>query len=217
MIRWPLTTWDTFGITLAQGGPNDRILQCIDTPLEIENRLKMHTTVRLVGRIDAFTAYELLYFSGGDESQPFLRSVLVETAPNQLHEIHVQEADGSLMTLFPTEILRVGQQSIIRLKFDDGGIYHIFYEDYFVISRLGAILLDFKPVFEAAARAVPHGMGAYQPTSRFDLEALTFHIQTEKNDPNVSPKMGCCEGRVEVPFTIRDGRVFAGTAKYFPE
>jgi hypothetical protein len=201
----------------ARSNPSDRILPCADTPSEIEDRLTTHTTVRLVGRIDAFTVYELLYFSSAHKSQPYLRSVLVETSPNQLHEIHLQEADGSGMTLFPAEILKAGQQSIIRLKFDDGGMYHIFYEDYFVVSPAGAALLDFKPVFDAADRAAPHGMSTYQPMSRFDFAALIFHIQTEKDDPNVSRKMKCCEGRVEVPFTIQGGRVLAGTAKYFPE
>jgi len=179
--------------------------------------LKTYTKLRIVGRIGAFTVYELLYFSGGDESKPYLRSILVETAPNQLHEIHVQEAAGSLMTLFPTEILSVGQQSIIRVKFDDGGMYHIFYEDYIVIFQDGTVLLNFEPVFKAASLVVPKGMDTYQPTTRVDFENLLLTIETEKISRDVSAKVGCCEGHIEVPFVIKEGRVIAGKGKYFPQ
>jgi hypothetical protein len=177
--------------------------------------LKTHTTVRLVGRIGAFTVYELLYFSG-PESQAYLRSVLVETAPRQLHEINVQEA-ASPMALFPAEILRIRQQSIVRVAFDDGGMDRIFYEDDVIISQGGTVLLNFEPVYKAASLAVPKGMDTYQPTTKIDFESLLFTIETEKTSRNVGAKMACCEGHIEVPFDIKEGRVIAGKGKYFPQ
>jgi hypothetical protein len=120
-------------------------------------------------------------------------------------------------TLFPTEILNVGQQSLLKVKFDDGGVYHIVYEDYYVISQDSALLLDFEPVLQAVSKVLPRDMVAWQPTSRFDVATLLLEIRAEKRDANMSPKVACCEGRVEVPFRIERGRVIAGEAKYFPE
>jgi hypothetical protein len=190
---------------------NDRVIQC-GSP---EENAKTHTEVNLVGRIGAYSVYDLQYFLARGGAKVSMRSVLVETAPNQIHEIHVRESwDG---TISLARILSAGQQSIIGVTFDDGGMYHIVYEDYYVISKGVAVLLDFKTAFDAASRVVPRGMDTYQPTSRFDFKALLFHIRTETMDRNVAANMACCEGRIEVPFTIKEGRVIAGKAKYFPE
>src|SRR5438552_15237960 len=46
---------------------------------ELEVLSKTHTNLWAVGEIGAFTIYDLEYFFGGDESDPGMRSVLVET------------------------------------------------------------------------------------------------------------------------------------------
>jgi hypothetical protein len=178
-----------------------------------------HTRLRFVGRAGAFDIYELTYFNVTDDydsSQPGLRSVLVRTAPDQYREIHLRENTNSGI-LFPPEIVHAGTQPLVRLKFDDGGIYHYVHEDYFVISAGGEILLDYGPLVDAASRVLPSSEELYQPTIRFDFASLLFHIGTEKRDRGMGPKVSCCVGRVEVPFVIQEGRVIAGEGKYSPQ
>jgi hypothetical protein len=102
------------------------------------------------------------------------------------------------------------------VKFDDGGNYHEVNEDYLAILVNGPLLLDFQPVFQAAEKVVPSDMETYQPTSQLDFELLLFSIQTVRRNVNVSPKLACCEGRVEAPFRIEPGRVVTGEPKFFP-
>lgn len=197
----------------------DRILQCGQpfSKADLEEHAKTtHTDLSVVGKIGTFTIYDVEYIFNEGDAGSRVRSVLIETAPEQLHEIHVR-GNMPLGTLFPAEILSLGQLSIIKVKFDDGGIYHLVYEDYYVISQDGALLLDFKPVLQAASKVVPRDMVTWQPTSRFDFGSFLFEVRTEKRDADVGPKVACCEGRVEVPFRIVRGLVIAGEAKYFPE
>jgi len=102
----------------------DRILQC-----SAESAKTMHTDLSVVGKIGAFTIYDLEYIINEGDASSRVRSVLIESAPHQLHEIHVR-GNMPLGTLFPSEILNTGQLSVIKVKFDDGGIYHDVYEDY---------------------------------------------------------------------------------------
>jgi hypothetical protein len=164
-----------------------------------------------IGPIGGFTAFDLFYLNG-DLPEPFARSVLVRTAPNQLREIHI----GANRVYFRTQIVEAAKQHIIKVKSDDGGNPRFVYEYYFVLLKEGAVFLDFAPLIEAAAKVAPSDVITYQPTSEFDLESLIFRIATETRNLTMGAKVSCCEGRVEVPFKIQQGRVIPGVAKYFP-
>lgn len=200
---------------------NDRRVYQCDLKLsavELERPSKTRTSLRVVGKIGQLIVYDLEYFFSDQEFGPNMKSVLVQTAANEVREIDVRSA-GPRETLLPTQILRGehGQPPVIKVNFDDAGIYHFVHEEYFVILNGVALLVDFTPVFDAALKIIPNGMTTYQPTSRFDFKSHVFHIQTEKLDANIGPKVACCEGRVEVPFRIEQGRVIASNPKYFPE
>jgi hypothetical protein len=204
----------------SRSDPSDKVLlSCSAQPSanELAQRLKTRTEFKAVGRVGSLTIYDLeYYFEGiGMDDQPAMRSVLIGKSQGQLHEIHVKQT-GPTGTLDQPEILRVGREAILKIKSDDGGIYHFVNEDYFLLSERGAILLDFGPVFEAAEKVVPEDMVTYQPTSKFDFAALMFHVQTERRDVNIGRKVSCCEGRVEVPFRIERSLVVPGKAKYIP-
>jgi hypothetical protein len=202
----------------SRSNAQDRLLQCDPNPSKaaLEAQAKARTDLRILGKIGSLTVYDLLYFFQGLDREPDMRSVLVGTALNKLHEIHVQD-NVPLGTVFPTEILVAGKQPLIKVKFDDGGIYHFVAEDYFILTEGVAMLLNFGPVFQAAGKVVPAGLVMYQPTSRFDFKSLIFHVATENANIGIGPKVGCCQGRVEVRFQIEDGHVIAGRAIYFRE
>lgn len=166
-----------------------------------------------------FKVYDLEYYFDGPEdpdnpSKSSMRSVLIRTGPNQFREIDVEESRGG--TFVPTEITRSGQYTILSVIYEDGGIYRSYESRHFTISTAGAALLDVTPLLEAPQPAVPEGMFTYQPMSGIDFRLRVYHILTEKENPAASAKMGCCQGRVEVPFTIRMGRVIPGRPRYSP-
>jgi hypothetical protein len=92
-------------------------------------------------------------------------------------------------------------------------MHHDVAEDLFVVLPSGEVLLDLKPVIQAAREAVPRGMEIDPRSSYCDLKALVFRGTTGP-DSMVSPY---CEGHVEVPFRIEHGRVLAGKAAYYPQ
>jgi hypothetical protein len=186
------------------------------TQSELEERARTHTDLRLVGTLGGLSVYELDYFLAGGDGSLDLRSVLVETVPDQFHEIHVQEKTSPLSTVYPSEIVGREPVRVLKTKYDDGGNYHFVHEDYFTISKRGAHLIDFKPIYEAAEKAVPGDMAIYQPTEAFDFGKLLWTAQTEKRDANIGPKVACCEGRVSVTFRVDGGIVVPGAAKYEP-
>ncbi len=183
---------------------------------EPAQRANTHSDLRVLGKVGALTIYELDYFLGGGDGRLDLKSILVETAANQLHEIHVQQRwlGGGIA---PSELLDAGTDKILKTKFEDGGNYHYVYEDYFLITNGGAYLLDFKPVFDAAAKVIPSDMLAFQPTEIFDFVKLVWTMDTEKRDQNLGEKAGCCQGRVSVKFRLENGRVVPTDATYDPD
>lgn len=149
------------------------------TRSELEERTRTHTDLRLVGTVGGLSVYELSYFLSGSNGPPDLRSVLVETAPDEIHEIHVQDRSDPFSEIYPSQLVGLEPAQVLKTKYDDGGNYHIVYEDYYTISGRGVHLLDFKPVFEAARKAVPGDMVIYQPTEMFDFNELAWTSETE--------------------------------------
>jgi hypothetical protein len=201
----------------ARSDPKDRFLQCpISPPAATGSDGRIRTELRKVGDVGSFGVYDLVYLYGDATSgtRPIqLRSVLVKVGPDSFREVHVQEANGAVL---PTAIMQAGQQRIIMVKSEDGGMYRIVYEDYFFLTSGGLQRLDFEPVVAAAEKAVPKDEFTYQPTTSYGLGTLVYSIGTEKKGKNVSAKVGCCDGRIEVPFKIENGKLIPGKAKYTP-
>jgi hypothetical protein len=219
-IRLRLTTFSTSALTLVTVTRAIESLTAIALPSaqELERRKATTTELNLVGKIDGYSVYDLDYAFTGHAYLRGMKSVLIESAPNQFHEIYVRALDNMQgQGEWPTEIIDDGQQSILKMKFEDGGNYVIVYEDYFVIVNGIPVLLDFDPVLKAAKEVVPKGMTAYQPTSEYHFGSHVFSIRTERTDADVGPKVAGCEGRVEVHFSIENGSVIAGQATYSPD
>jgi hypothetical protein len=180
--------------------------------LERKERPEAHTNLRIVGKIGVFTIYDLEYL-GDDESAPFMRSVLVQTAPGQFHEIHLQEV-MSLGTLYPSEMVSAGRQAILAVRSYDGNMFHILDENYFSILPSGPVLLDFAPVLEAAERVLPADKKIF-PRPQYDFGSLVMRVETERRD--ASAQAEGCSGHIIVPFRVEQQRVISGTATYFPQ
>jgi hypothetical protein len=189
---------------------------------ELEDRAKTHTDLRLVGRIGTITIYDLEYFLGGspwgddfdpNQGRADMRSVLVETAPGQFHEILVDTNVGG--TIYPSFLVDVRPQKVLGTIDDAGGMYHPLYQRYFVVSENTFHLLDFAPVLEAASKAIPTNMMILGPTEKYDFGKLEWEAGTESLD-GVINKVNCCPGRVRVTFRLDGGRVIPTGASYKP-
>jgi hypothetical protein len=199
------------GRPCTQNDPDGPLFRC-GSPTSRAYQTGARTTLQTVGRIDGFTIYDLRYFSSG-ETEPGQRSVLVRIGADDVHEIHAREnAIGG--TFYPIKIIAVAQQPMVEVKWDDGGNAHSVHEDYLLLRKTGAILLDFAPVVNAAKRSIPADMVTYQPTSRFDLNALMYSVGAFRRDSPASNKLACCTGRVDVHFQIANGRVVPGQSTY---
>jgi hypothetical protein len=206
---------------LRSEGPRRVIEGCGLPPSQAsELSSRTYTKLNVAGHIGAFTIFDLQYYFNGPEdpgnpAQSDARSVLVQTGPDQFHEIHVMENTNG--TMIPSQIVRkTAGYSILRVRCNDNGMYRLFDEQFFAISATGVVYLDFSAVYEAAKQVVPENMATYQAMCGLDFRAMTFYIWTERTDVNAGPKVACCLGKAEVPFTIRQERVVAGKARYIP-
>jgi hypothetical protein len=172
--------------------------------------------VNEVGSGGWFSVYEVEYFSDDDDSQVAMRSVLVRTAPGQFREIHLA-SNMPHGTLYPVKLLHAERQPVLKVAFDDGGIYHIRNEEYYVVLPTGPLELNFESVYRAAKAAAPSGKTTYQPASHFDFNRMVFHIQTEASEAHIGAKVACCEGHIEVPFQIEKTTAIAGKGNYFAD
>lgn len=196
--------------------PADRLLQCSRNPTEgqLQHMRKTRTELRLIGKVGSFTIYDVeYYFHQSPFPEPGVKSVLVEESPGRVHEIYVQES-FPMETIFPTEIRRVGKEWVIRVTSQQVALDRSIGENCFVISRQGVAYLDLEPIlFEAARKAVPAGSRLFLRAREFDWRVPKFRVLTTDRQGNAA--QDCCTGRLELPFTIRNGQVVIGKPSYF--
>jgi len=193
------------------------------TAREAADLARTHANLRLVGKIAAFTIYDLDYFLGGNpwfgsddvnQGRPDLRSVLVNTGPEQFREILVQRNLGG--TIYPAVLLDAGQQKVLKTEYWSAGHPGSREEAYFAFSESGPQLLDFTPVYEAAAKVVPENMNMFRLAEEFDFGTLSWTIPTEWLDARTNPAHCCGGGRIKVTFRLDPGRVIPIGAAYEP-
>ena len=203
-------------------GPKERILGCGSenpTKAEADRLAKTRTDLKLVGKIGLFRIYDLYYLycyddSCEDQRVRGARSILVGSASDQFHEI---QFTARLGPVYPSEILKIGTQQVLKTKSDDGGNYHFVYEDYFAFANGKAELIDLQPIWEAARGKVPKPFEVYEPASKMDFSELVFEAGTENANAGIGPKVACCIGKVSVIFQLVGGLVHVTGAKYDPE
>jgi hypothetical protein len=149
-----------------------------------------------IGKIGRFTIFDLSYnFDGDPDSTPAIKSILVQSGADEFHELYVVERYWTQGWFPNTEIVEVGSQQILRSVYRDGGLYSGNTEEYFAFSdEKGPVLLDFGPVYEAAARVG----GGWNLAAEFDFPSQTWKSGINPGGARVT----CCEGSVVVSFRI---------------
>ena len=141
--------------------------------------------------------------------------MLVETAPDQFHEILVQQNAGGRIS--PTVLLDAGDQKVLQTYYWSAGHPGSIEEFCFIFSESGPQLLDFDLVYEAGAKVVPGNRTMFRLFGGFDFGSLLWSAPTEWIDARTNPAH-CCSGagRIVVIFRLENGRASPTGATYEP-
>jgi len=136
---------------------------CIDCTLAGRNlsakRYIVEADVRPVGTIAGLNVVDVLYRTGyRDDGKPTSvdwKSILIQTGPDQYHEIfHYQKAENGAEPT-PSRIIRVGDQVVLSTKNSDGGNAGGCVEAYWLVNSSGAREIDFSALERAIRARVP--------------------------------------------------------------
>jgi hypothetical protein len=168
-----------------------------------------------VGEIGKLKIYDLWYSRGIEGSpggDPSLRSILVETAPDQYREIDVQMRHGYL---FPeSEIVELDGERILIAKSHDGGNHNRIDENLYMFRPRGLEVSNFKAVGEAVAKLKPPNMSIRGWTH--DYAAMTDLVEMYRNDLGLPPVSVTERCRISVTYRFVNGRAEVTGSKYEP-
>jgi hypothetical protein len=201
-----------------RGDPEGGLIKCPaqKAPSEAFNA---RTELLEVGKIGDFSVFDLnYYFADQDHPRdaPGMRSVLIQTGPDQFQEILAIEAFGEMpLGVGASAIFQAGSGQILRAITRESGYREPPFEIYFALFDEGAVQLDFDGLPYAAQSAIPDGKGKIWPLSaKFDFPSLTWTVGVKGEGENVT----CCQGSVTVAFRIeRTETVVPTGAKYEPQ
>jgi len=179
---------------------------------EQERRAQTQTDLREIGKIGQFTIYDLWYSRSGSNSEPDVRAVLAKTAADQYREIDVHIRRGDT---FPgSEIITLGGEPLLVVKSHDGGNHDRIDEVLYIFGESGAEQVDFKAVRKAATELIPQNMSIRTATD--DFKAMTYVVETYRNDLNLPPVSVTQRARIIVTYRFADGRAVVTGAKFEP-
>jgi hypothetical protein len=177
----------------------------------VAKRLKGTADVRLIGRINGLAIYDVLYHVSAEEVGPGWKSILVKTSADAYTEIfHEQRNQGEIN---PSFLVKAGTDLVLGIVDQQYRLDQVEYYWWFDFEH--AVLLDFKPVWEAAQKVVPEGtsvlkshLNAKQTFPRQVIDVTTWPADLWR----------CCAsvGVVKVRFEIKAGIIVAKDAYYDP-
>ncbi len=148
------------------------------SPAEIERRANVHPDLVEVGKIGGFTIYDLWYRRGNLYPHNDVRSVLVETAPDQFREIDTSIRRGD--TFPSSEIVTLDGEPILIAKSHDGGQNNWIYQNLYMFRAGGPESPDFTAVRQTAAKLMPANMSIRAATD--DFASMTYVVEAYRND-----------------------------------
>jgi hypothetical protein len=182
------------------------------SPAELERRANVHPDLVEVGKIGGFTIYDLWYRRGNLYPNNDLRSVLVETAPDQFREIDTSIRRGE--TFPSSEIVTLDGEPILIAKSHDGGQNNRIYQNLYMFRGSGPVPPDFRAVRQAAAQLMPANMSIRTETD--DFASMTYVVEAYRNDLNLPPVTVKERGRITVTYRFVEGRAVVTSSKYEP-
>jgi hypothetical protein len=214
----PLAYFQVDPCLRPESDPLGRALECTwpgappPSPEELTRRASTRTELFEVGKIGAFTIYDLWYTRGFGPSpnERDFKSVLVWTARDRFYEIDTNIRRGYE---FPNEEIRtVDGQQILVVRSHDGGNDRWISERLYMFRPAGPA--DFIAVYQAASKLMPANMGML--TMHNDYASMTYLVETYRKDLNLPPASVQERGRITVDYRFVDGRAIVIRSKYEP-
>lgn len=161
----------------------------------LEHYLAPQAEVRFAGATTNANRERTEYY---DIESTGTRKVLAGPSKARLREIY-QQVRGDGGVFLPAEVAKegFGEWVATRIQSRDGSTA----TDYILRWSDRWIHLDFRPVFEAAKKALPDGHTVDEASVRVDMEARVYRV-------NAKPA-----GDIEVPFAFGEP-IFVGEAKF---
>ena len=182
-----------------------------DKRIAVAKSLKGTADVRLIGRINGLAIYDVLYHVSEEDGGPTWKSILVETHPNSFTEIlHEQKNQGMIN---PSFLVKVGPDTVLGVV--DQAYRMTAAEYYWWFDVDHAVLLDFRPVWDAARKVLPEGTAPFKGHLNGKRTFPRQIIDVATWPPNLSQ---CCAsvGVVKVRFEIKAGVILVTDAFYDP-
>ena len=165
---------------------------------------KTRTELKLVEHVGRFSVYDLNYFPFNPD-QGAAKSILVESAANTFHEIYFREQTQSDAVIQATQLLTVDGQRIVLARYDFGGIYGIFEEDYFSFSNNGTKLMHPGRIKDAAQKQVPENSGISPLSSNYQLRRSDMEVLCGRGG-SLEPSRARFDRKHHCPFQNRGRR-----------
>jgi hypothetical protein len=173
--------------------------------------LKGTADVQLIGKVNGLAVYDVMYHVAEEDTGPRWKSILVETNPNAFIEIfHEQKNQGMIN---PSFLVKAGPDSVLGVVDQQYRMTGAEYYWWFDVDH--AVLLDFKPVWDAAQKVVPKGTTLLKGHLKGELTFPRQVIEVGTQPPDL---WRCCASRgvVKVRFEIKAGIIVVAEAYYDP-
>ncbi len=139
-----------------------------------------------------------------------VRSVLVETAPDEFREIDTSIRRGET---FPTsEIVTLDGEPILIAKSHDGGNNNRIYKNLYMFRKNGPEPPDFTAVRQAAMKLMRSNMSIRTETD--DFASMTYVVEAYRSNLNLPPVDVKERGRITVTYRFVEGRAVVASSKY---
>jgi hypothetical protein len=182
-------------------------------------RYIVEADVRPVGRIASLNVVDVLYRTGfreyGKPTSVDWKSILIQTGPDQYHEIfHYQKAENGAEPT-PSRIIQVGEQIVLSTKNSDGGNAGGCVEAYWLVDSSGARMIDFSALVAAIRARVP-------PASTFTTHCYALSLEDQSVHTGIQRADAECRtcgyiGKADVHFRLDGARAIPTYVEYIPD
>jgi hypothetical protein len=115
--------------------------------------------------------------------------------------------------MFPSsEIVEIDGELILIARSHDGGNHDRIDEALYMFRQSGPEQPDLKSVSKAATELMPANMSIRTATD--DYAAMTYLVETYRNDLNLPAASVKERGRITVTYRFAEGRAIVTSAKY---
>ncbi len=185
------------------------------TPKELERRTKTTTELIEIGKIGELTVYDLWYTRGVySEGHRDLRSILIQTGPDEFREFDVHDFFTAYNLYLPSEIVVLDGDPLLIVEYHDGGNNNHIYKTPYFFRENGPEKADFSAVAKAIKALIPPYMSVRG--SEDDYASMQSIVELYRNDTHEALVSVKERARVTITYRFFDGHAVVTGNTYQP-